>query len=922
MSTENEVIPSTRIITLLEANDARDPSVQPIPGQWTNNLAENTVIREGDAITVKQSMIDTTSESEGIIEVGADEEDITIKFGMYLQDSGNGTLDGGNAQSTAAGNFLTYSGDVLDTPSGKNYILQNFSDLPFTECWYVAGLQPVTSSQERNPGVSPGNDFSIQFKPTAAPGDWWEYTIEITGGATYVPPPGGPFPNPPNDSTSPILLKTNLQGLKARYHSFENARGVLISEFRVYADGWNPASGTPDFQNDHIGSLQVIYDRETGRKPLGYASTPNPTFNPLPAVPEANQWVFRTGTYVDGGGTIDSEVQLWLNYDPAGGSDPSTVYRVCNSFRLMVDSFNDVTKGDPTNAPYQQTLSFTGQNGPETLPFSFNDWGNAKQSVYGNSALGEKGVFEQYQLTDAQAKAQFGLEPTNETADQFANFAGTVFWVQFQALPDSKNPDVKIFEPFIFDAHVGISVLPYGNAGTVKQRRTDWSGKGFGFGCYGIGAPGAKTQLIGAQITDEPVPQPVGDGVQLLPRIFTQKISIPRGKYTYSALAQELTDRLNSIPTQVIALNNNPFPDTDNPTTPADNPVAYSSSRILTSSQELAYQQSVNVNDLLRLPTFPSEQAFVDGASTPKQPVWVSEDGTECCQFDEAVVGTQPRWCGAEALSFIYDESSDTFQVAQAHTNMYSRLDGGVIARQFSVKNNTERVTCDKMGGIFLNSLEPTSLFFDKMNLIESEILITNLTRGPQLVDLKTGSIDVAKPQNTNLDNSLTHVCRLIEGRNITGNFLGVASHIDKRTRIIQNLPVEPLPSLPGGAYGQVDTTYNLDIGVDTPITIKGTDLTNIELTDPYFQIEISGANRQDILGAETKNNLIQSIVGKYFTNGGYTTGNPDDGFRYVHKGDPMVLKSLSVRILDSNGNLATGLGETSAVILEVDTDK
>ena len=93
-------------------------------------------------------------------------------------------------------------------------------------------------------------------------------------------------------------------------------------------------------------------------------------------------------------------------------------------------------------------------------------------------------------------------------------------------------------------------------------------------------------------------------------------------------------------------------------------------------------------------------------------------------------------------------------------------------------------------------------------------------------------------------------------------------------------------------------------------------------MTDPYFQIEISGANRQDILGAETKNNLIQSIVGKYFTNGGYTTGNPDDGFRYVHKGDPMVLKSLSVRILDSNGNLATGLGETSAVILEVDTDK
>lgn len=921
MSTENEVIPSTRIITLLEANDARDPSVEPVPGQWTNNLAENTIIREGDAITVKQSMIDTTSESEGLIEIGADEEDITIKFGMYLQDSGNGTLDGGNAQSTATGNFLTYSGDVLNTPSGKNYILQNYSDLPFTECWYVAGLQPVTSSQETNPGVSPANDFSIQFHPTATPGDWWEYTIEVTGGAAYTPAVGAPFPNPPNDSTSPIILKANLQGLKARYHSFENARGVLISEFRVYADGWTPTSGTAE-QNDHIGALRVIYDEETGRKPLGYYSVPNPTFAPNPAVAEEYQWVFRTGTYVGDGGVVDSGNQLWLNYDPAGGSDPSTVFRVCKSFRLMVDSFNDQLKADPTNAPYQQMLSFTGETGPETLPFNFNDWGNAKQSVYGNPALGEKGIFQQYQLTDAEAKAQYGLEPVDQTADQFASLDNTVFWVQFEALPDTKNPDVKVFEPFIYDAHVGIKVLPYGNAGTQKERRFEWSGKGFGFGCYGIGEPGVAPQLTAGQITSIPVPQPIGAGVRLTPRIFTQKISIPRGKYTYSALAQELTDRINAIPTQVKALNNNPFPDADKPTKPADNPVAYSSSRILTSSQELAYQQSVNANDALRLPTFPSEQAFVAGVSTPKQPVWVSEDGTECCQFDEGIVGAQPRWCGAEALSFIYDDSSDTFQVAQAHTNMYSRLDGGVIARQFSVASNAERVTCDKMGGIFLHALEPKTLFFDKMKLIEHEILITNLTRGPQLIDLKTGTIDVTKPQNTNLDNSLTHVCRLIEGRNVTGNFLGVASHIDKRVRVINAPPALPDPAFSGGAYGQVQTDYSLDIGVDTPITIKGTDLTNVELTDPYFQIEISGANRQDILGANIKNNLIQSIVGKYFTNGGYTSGNPDDGFRYVHKGDPIFLKSLSVRILDSNGDLATGLGDTSAVILEIDSDK
>ena len=75
-------------------------------------------------------------------------------------------------------------------------------------------------------------------------------------------------------------------------------------------------------------------------------------------------------------------------------------------------------------------------------------------------------------------------------------------------------------------------------------------------------------------------------------------------------------------------------------------------------------------------------------------------------------------------------------------------------------------------------------------------------------------------------------------------------------------------------------------------------------------------------MGATQKNNLIQSIVGKYFTNGGFTSGNIDDGFRYTHLGEPMMLRSLSVRILDSDGKPAQGLGPNSAVILELDTDK
>ena len=71
MSSKSPEFPATRIITLLEQNDAIDRNSPATPGQWTNNLEENTVLREGDTISVKQSMIDTTNESEGLIEVKA-----------------------------------------------------------------------------------------------------------------------------------------------------------------------------------------------------------------------------------------------------------------------------------------------------------------------------------------------------------------------------------------------------------------------------------------------------------------------------------------------------------------------------------------------------------------------------------------------------------------------------------------------------------------------------------------------------------------------------------------------------------------------------------------------------------------------------------------------------------------------------------
>ena len=902
MTTKNPVVSSSRIITLLESNDASNSTTA---GQWSNNLNENTILREGDSLFVRQSMIDTTTESGGLIDVASNETDITIQYGMYLQDSGNGTEDGGNAQTI---DFLSFSEGNTSSPSGKNYILQNHTTgLPNHEIWYTAG--PTGIDNLNNPGTSPANDFSIQFIPSTGAGDWWEYTIETA--VAYAAPVGGPFPLPPTTAaTSPILLKANLQGMKCIFKTgVDPTTKKTFAYYNVYANGWTPASGTPN-DTDHIADIEVLYN--AAGRPRGYQSTiRNVGATRNPVVANQNDWVFRPASYATGGGT---QYQYWNNVDPIT-QEESTIYRVCTSFRMIVDNYGDISGAD---APYQTTLTYTSYSGKQEARMFFGDWGRADTSTFGKSTDNDDGLFFQHIVNGPT----YGLPDLSKGSGRVdVGFAGqstqNVFWINFAQLTDSRNVLNRTFEPFVYDVHDGIAALPFGFA-----RAKYAAGKALGV--YNPMPKGDSNKLLEAgQITSIPLPLPNADGVLLTPRIFTQKITIPEGKYTYDALAQKLTDKLNQIPRVVPQLNNNPFAATP----PADNPIGFSGSRLLTSTYEIAMQQTNEAAVADRVPFFPSNYTYVAGDAVNHpllQPIWLDETGENACQFVETSLAgpDNPRWCGAEALSFIYDESSDTFQMGQAHSNIYSRLDGGVIARQFKVGAAADQyTTCDKNGGIFLTSLEPTTLFFDKMKLQRHNLLVEQLGQNPATRNIRTGDIDATLQQNVNLTNALCHSISLRQGDNITGNFLGLGTKIDKRTRIIAATG-ETRPVLTGGDYGAVRTEFDLDVAVDTPITCEGFSLADEEVTDPYFQVEISGINRQDIVGANTKNNLIQTIVGKYFTNGGYTSGNLDDGIRYTHLGEPLNIRSMNIRILDSNGNVADGLGPNSAVILELDSDK
>jgi hypothetical protein len=71
-------------------------------------------------------------------------------------------------------------------------------------------------------------------------------------------------------------------------------------------------------------------------------------------------------------------------------------------------------------------------------------------------------------------------------------------------------------------------------------------------------------------------------------------------------------------------------------------------------------------------------------------------------------------------------------------------------------------------------------------------------------------------------------------------------------------------------------------------------------------------------LGANSFNNKIQAIIGRYYTSGSGTQSVGGEGaITYTHKGEPIKLNQFRVRILAPDGQLAR-VGDDNTVFLNI----
>lgn len=87
-------------------------------------------------------------------------------------------------------------------------------------------------------------------------------------------------------------------------------------------------------------------------------------------------------------------------------------------------------------------------------------------------------------------------------------------------------------------------------------------------------------------------------------------------------------------------------------------------------------------------------------------------------------------------------------------------------------------------------------------------------------------------------------------------------------------------------------------------------------LNSGYFLLEINGKMINEFTGNSFNSNLIMGVLSRYYSLGNYTSGDTA-GLSYIHKGEPILITELGIRILQPNGELAQ-VGNDNAIFIKV----
>ena len=259
---------------------------------------------------------------------------------------------------------------------------------------------------------------------------------------------------------------------------------------------------------------------------------------------------------------------------------------------------------------------------------------------------------------------------------------------------------------------------------------------------------------------------------------------------------------------------------------------------------------------------------------------------------------------GSSQFELAYDQPSGRFLFKYTHMPFYHQntINTGQFVRPTGGGGGVV-VQVTRTGGIFFGGLfaeEVDGLSSRHSNFWEDSLGF-NLTNLVVRNEYSTYTTTTA-PANIIIPSSMP----LEIGLKTTGQLAVLDGQVDKTNPLQATRPQIGTPH-----YSGADSTLTESI-----FSEKGKSIDALNQFG-YYLIEINSQFKNNFLTEDNNYNHIQQIVNRYYELNSYTSGESGQ-IVYQHSGEPTLLQSFRCRILTSDKQLATNVGDDNTIHLQI----
>jgi len=349
------------------------------------------------------------------------------------------------------------------------------------------------------------------------------------------------------------------------------------------------------------------------------------------------------------------------------------------------------------------------------------------------------------------------------------------------------------------------------------------------------------------------------------PHINTFTYKLPKGSYTAADLAQTLTREFTRVVFKV------PIPDSE--------------WSVQTGNVFLINTGDIDHDDNEKMRFYEQKAVDVDGKYFTFKNTYYNEklDNTE-----------YPVWfIGASEVALLWNKNLDgRFQFQFLHTPIIS--EGHVAVAIHRNYANTHYYMYNRRTGMFFTEMKPTNFW---------ESLGFNVSAGDPASMIV--SFDEEHKVDTDLD--------VAQGIKTTGGFIGLTNMMENPGKSKINSLDSNWASLNPGTlteYTYTEDTYNI-------ISSRNYDP---QQDGGYWLLSVSNFHNEFHEDSQERHD-IQALIPRNYIQNNYITAYQESGISWVNRGEPFLLSSVNIQILEPKTKAAvseSNLGENNAVFLQV----